>query len=103
MILTRRRMADRRSRPNRTLTVTDMITIPREEGMPHEVLARLINGENPVMVIREWRALSVSELARRSNVHRMQIHDIEAGRKTGSVRTLKALATALDVTLDELV
>ncbi len=69
--------------------------------MPHEVFARLINCENQVKVIREWRALSESELACRSNVHRVQIHDIKAGLKTGSAKTLKTLVSALDVTVNE--
>lgn len=81
----------------------DRAMAEREPGMPHEVLTRLIEGENPVRVLREWRGLSVSELARRTDVHRVQIHDIEAGRKTGSAKTLKALAGALGVSVDELI
>lgn len=73
-----------------------------EEGVPHAFVVRLIDGENPVAVYRDWRGLSQSELARRSGVNRTQIADIEAGRKTGSVATLKKLAEALGVTIDDL-
>ncbi|WP_249030804.1 helix-turn-helix transcriptional regulator [Roseinatronobacter thiooxidans] len=41
-------------------------------------------------------------LARRSGVNRIQIIDIEAGRKTGSAATLKKLAMALQVDMDDL-
>ena len=73
----------------------------RGEGMPMPVLRRIIDGENPVRVIREWRALTQAELARRSGLHRVQLHDIETGKSRGSVDTLKAIAVALDVSLDD--
>jgi mRNA interferase RelE/StbE len=73
-----------------------------QEGVPHAFVVRLIDGENPVAVFRDWRGLSQSELARKSGVNRTQIADIEAGRKTGSVATLKKLAEALRVTIDDL-
>jgi mRNA interferase RelE/StbE len=38
-----------------------------------------------------------------SGVHRVVVADIEAGRKGGSVRSLKALAAALGVGIDDLV
>lgn len=74
-----------------------------EEGVPHAFVVRLIDGENPVAVFRDWRGLGQSELARRSGVNRTQIADIEAGRKTGSAKTLKKLAEALGIALDDLV
>jgi len=73
------------------------------EGMPHDVLARIVSGESPVMVVREWRSLSAAELARRAGLHRVQIHDIESGKRNGSVATMKRIADALDVPLDDLV
>jgi mRNA interferase RelE/StbE len=38
-----------------------------------------------------------------SGVNRVQIADIEAGRKSGSVETILKLADALGVAIDELV
>lgn len=74
-----------------------------QEGVPDVYVGRLIDGENAVAVYRDWRGLGQSELARRSGVNRTQIADIEAGRKTGSVATLKKLAEALGVAIDDLV
>jgi DNA-binding XRE family transcriptional regulator len=71
------------------------------EGMPLTVFSRIISGENPVKVIREWRGLTQAELARRADLHRVQLHDIESGKSRGSVETLKAIAVALDVPLDD--
>lgn len=74
-----------------------------KQGMPDAFVTRLIDGEAPLRVLRDWRGLSQSALARNSGVNRVQIADIEAGRKTGSVATLMRLAQALGVTLDDLV
>jgi len=73
------------------------------EGVPHEYMVRLIDGENPLAVFRDWRGFSQSELARVSDVNRVQIVDIESGRKTGSVATLKKLADTLGIVIDDLV
>ena len=72
------------------------------EGMPGAVFARIIDGENPVRVIREWRGLAQAELARRAGLHRVQVHDVETGKSRGSVATLKAIAAALNVSLDDI-
>jgi len=73
----------------------------RGEGMPIAVFSRIISGENPVRVIREWRGVTQADLARRAGIHRVQLHDIETGKSRGSVDTLKAIAAALDVSLDD--
>lgn len=41
-------------------------------------------------------------LAEKAGINRVIVADIETGRKQGSVARLRALATALDVTLDDL-
>ncbi len=73
------------------------------EAFPSDVVKRLLDGNAPLAVYRDWRGLSQAGLAAASGVNRIQIVDIEAGRATGSVATLKKLATALNVTLDDLV
>lgn len=73
-----------------------------DELVPAAVADRLIDGASPLKVWREYRGLSQSALARRSGVNRVQVADIEAGRTTGSVQTLRTLAYALGVTVDDL-
>lgn len=41
--------------------------------------------------------------ARQSGINRIQIIDIEGGRKAGSVASLKKLASALKIDIDDLV
>ena len=73
-----------------------------EELIPSAIVDRLLSGDAPLTVWREYRGLSQAELARQSGVNRIQIIDIEAGRKTGSAATLKKLATVLQVDMDDL-
>ncbi len=84
------------------LAVRASIEAGTEELLPAAVADRLIDGESPLKVWREHRALSQSALARAARVNRVHIADIEAGRTAGSARTLRALADALAVTVDDL-
>jgi transcriptional regulator with XRE-family HTH domain len=54
-------------------------------------------------VWRDVRGLTQMALAEASGVNRVQIADIEAGRKTGSVATIGKLAEALGIGIDDLV
>ncbi len=74
-----------------------------EESIPAAAVKRMINGESPVRVFRDLRGMTQTALAAASGVNRVQIADIEAGRGKGSVETLRKLAEALRVTIDDLV
>ena len=85
------------------LAVRARIEAGTEELVPAAVADRLIDGEAPLKVWRECRGLSQSDLARVAGASRVQIVDIEAGRATGSARTLRRLADALGITVDDLI
>ncbi len=74
-----------------------------EELIPADVVDRLLDGEPPLRVWRAFRNLTQADLARFSGVNRVQIVEIEAGRNSGSVRTLRKLATALAISIDDLI
>lgn len=74
-----------------------------EELVPAEFADRLLDGESPLRVYRSLRALTQQALADKSRVNRVQIADIEAGRNTGSVETVRKLANALRISIDDLV
>lgn len=82
--------------------ILERIQAGTEELIPAAVIDRLLDGDAPLAVWREHRGLSQAELARQSEVNRIQVIDIESGRKTGSVGTLKKLATALRVEIEDL-
>ena len=73
-----------------------------DELVPAEFANRLIAGESPVRVYRELRGLTQVALSEASGVNRVQIANIESGSKRGSIDTLKKLAGALGVSLDDL-
>lgn len=73
-----------------------------EELIPSDYAARLLNGENPLRVYRDLRGLTQAGLAEKAGLGRVSVAEIETGRKRGSVATLQALASALDVTMDDL-
>ena len=85
------------------LAVEARIVTGDEELIPGNVVDRLLDGEQPLRVWREFRNLTQADLARSSGVNRVQIVDIEAGRNSGSVHTLRKLATALEVSVDDLI
>ena len=85
------------------LAVEARIATGDEELIPENVVDRLLDGEQPLRVWREFRNLTQADLARSSGVNRVQIVDIEAGRNSGSVHTLRKLATALEVSVDDLI
>ena len=71
-----------------------------EETYPGEVVNRLIlNEESPIRVYRDHRGFTQQQLADKCGIQRAYLAEIETGRKSGSVKTLKAIAAALDVDL----
>lgn len=82
--------------------VTAALASGEDELIPAAFADRLIAGETPLRVYRELRGLTQQALADSSGVNRVQIANIEGGGRSGSVDTLKRLAGALGVTLDDL-
>ncbi|MGH2413392.1 MAG: helix-turn-helix transcriptional regulator, partial [Microcystaceae cyanobacterium] len=76
-----------------------------EESFPADVVYRMVlEDENPIKVLREYRNLTQEQLAQKAGgISRVYISDIESGRKSGSVKVLKAIAKALDVDINMLV
>ncbi|KAI94098.1 XRE family transcriptional regulator [Rhodomicrobium udaipurense JA643] len=74
-----------------------------EEFLPDWFVKRSIDGENRLKLWREYRGLTMAALAEKSGVRQPFISEIEAGKKEGSVATLKKLADALRVTVDDLI
>jgi DNA-binding XRE family transcriptional regulator len=73
-----------------------------DELIPAEYANRLLNGDSPLRVYRDLRGMTQAALAERSGVNRVTVAEIETGRKQGSVATLRKLADALGVMVDEL-
>lgn len=74
-----------------------------EELVPSAVAERLLGGENPVRVWREHRGLTTKALAESIGIAQPYLSQIETGKREGTVRTMKKIAEALGVALDDLV
>lgn len=81
----------------------DRAVAAEEEGLPHAFMKRLIAGEPSVRVFREWRGLSMADLATKAAVDPSEVAALENGGEPSSVGSLARIASALGVSIDELV
>jgi len=84
-------------------TARNAISAGEEEMIPAVVVDRLLDGDNPVRVWREYRSLSAADLAKACGVTAAAISQIESGKRKSSVILLKKIARSLKVDLDTLV
>lgn len=75
----------------------------RDELIPASVANRLLDGENPIRVWREYRRLTARDLAEKSDVSAAYLSELETGKKKGGIGRLAAIAGALGVEIDDLV
>ncbi|MBI5162438.1 MAG: helix-turn-helix transcriptional regulator [Magnetospirillum sp.] len=73
------------------------------ETFPEEVVHRLVAGENPLRVFREYRGLSLRGLAECAGLSAAYLSDIETGKRDGTIETMKKIAAALGLDLDDIV
>lgn len=74
-----------------------------DELVPSEIVDRILAGENLVRVWREHRAFSVSTLAEKAGIAQPYLSQIETGKREGTLQTMKKIADALKVTVDDLI
>lgn len=74
-----------------------------EELIPSEVVNRLIDGpESRMRIWRDYRGLSLADLAEQTGFGTAYLHQIETGKKNGSVEALTKIAAALKVDVDDI-
>jgi DNA-binding XRE family transcriptional regulator len=74
-----------------------------EELLPAGMVYRLLEGENRVVVWREHRGMTAKELAEAAGITQPYLSQIETGKRDGTVGTMKKIAAALKVDLDDIV
>lgn len=79
------------------------IAAGRQEWVPSEIVDRLLDGENRVRVWREYRGLTAADLAAKAGISPAYLSELETGKKTGTVETLRKLADVLKLDIDDLV
>lgn len=73
-----------------------------EELIPADYAERFIQGENPIRVWREYRKLNQSTLASKAGISIPYLSQLEHAERTASMDVLKKIASALNVTLNDL-
>ncbi len=71
--------------------------------IPVAYFDRVLDGEHPVRVYRQWRGFTIAELAQKANITVGYLSNIERGIKTGTVATYQKIAEVLDLPLDDIV
>lgn len=74
-----------------------------EELIPASIVNRMLDGENPIRVWREYRGLTAAALAQQAGISAAYLSELETGKKEGSVAALSRIAAALGVTVDDLI
>ena len=80
----------------------DTYVANRPETFPDDVAERLVNGESPVKVFREYRGLTQRQLGELAGINQAYVSQIEANARAGTVEVLKRIAEGLRVDLDDL-
>ena len=73
-----------------------------QEYVPFELVERLVAGEAPLLVWREYRGLSQQGLGDKVGLSKMTISGLEAGKRDTSSKNWRALAQALGVDIDNI-
>ena len=75
----------------------------KEELVPVDVVDRILNGENRIRVWRDHRGMTPTVLAQKAEIGQAFLSQLETGKRAGTVETLRKVADALDLTIDDLV
>jgi len=78
----------------------DKIAAGREIIVPKAVVDRLAAGENPIRVLREWRAMTQAGLVGAIGITQGYLSDLEAGKRKGPVALHQKISRALGVPID---
>jgi DNA-binding XRE family transcriptional regulator len=73
------------------------------EKFPLELVEKIASGTNPIRAYREYRKLSQVALAKKANISKQYISQLETGERKGSPKILKTIAKILTVDLDDLI
>ena len=73
-----------------------------DELVPAEIVNRILDGENALRVWREYRGLTVKQLAEKAGVSAPFVSQIETGQRDGSIETMRKIASVLKLSLDDL-
>lgn len=97
------RLADDKADVEAVATFRRKLAAGEEELIPSDIVNRLLEDENRLAVWREHRGLTSKALADKAGIGQGYLSQIETGKREGTIDTLRKLAEALSITLDDLV
>jgi len=74
----------------------------KEEPLPTPFADWIIEGQNKIKVWRRYRGITARVLAKRANLSASYLSQIEKGERDGSFDTIKKIAAALNIGVDDL-
>ena len=75
----------------------------KEEAIPAEFVYRMVRGESSIKVWREYREWTEKALAEAVGIDESHLAQIETGEIDPSAKTVKRIAEALKVDMDDLI
>ena len=74
-----------------------------EELIPSEVTFAILDGESPIRVWRKHRGMTQQQVAEKAGISKSYLSQLESGQRRGTTEVLSAVASALSVSLEDLV
>ena len=82
--------------------VAEQRRLAGEEYVPSELAYKIMDGENALKVWRKYREMTIDELAAASGTRQSLISLIENGKAQGKPAHWRALAEALNVSIEDI-
>jgi DNA-binding XRE family transcriptional regulator len=76
--------------------------IEGEEYLPSEMVDRILTGDHPLRVWRDYRSMTLAQLAGMIGARQATLSEIENGKAQGKPALWRALADALRVSVDDI-
>lgn len=71
-----------------------------EQLFPVEIVDKLLEGQTPIKVFREFRGMTQDELAKKIDISIPYLSQLETNKRCGSIKVLTDIAKELGITLD---
>ena len=73
-----------------------------DEAIPAAMMRELVNSDYPIKIWRNYRSLTMQTVADQAGISKSYLSQIESGNRNGSADVLKRIASALNITLDDI-
>ncbi len=74
-----------------------------DEAIPADMMRELVFSDYPIKIWRNYRGVTMQTVADQAGISKSYLSQIESGSRNGSADVLKRIASALNITLDDIV